>query len=87
MPVPYACIGTSFSRADQPQPAAGQVPSDQVRPITPGFFTTMGIPRVAGRDFTDSDVADSEPVAIVSQELVRQQFPDGGATRVGMMRP
>jgi putative ABC transport system permease protein len=39
----------------------------------------MGIPRVAGRDFTDSDVADSEPVAIVSQELVRQQFPDGGA--------
>jgi hypothetical protein len=47
----------------------------------------MGIPRVAGRDFTDSDVADSEPVAIVSQELVRQQFPDGGATRVGMMRP
>ena len=80
MPVPYACIGTSFWRADQPQPAAGQVPSSQVRPIiTPGFFAALGIPRVAGRDFTDSDVADSAPVAIVSQELVRQQFPDGSA--------
>ena len=79
MPVPYACIGTSFWRADQPQPAAGQVPSSQVRPITPGFFETMGIPQVAGRDFTDSDTADSAPVAIVSRELVRQQFPDGNA--------
>ena len=79
MPVPYACIGTSFWRADQPRPADGQVPASQVRPITPGFFATMGIPQVAGRDFTDSDVADSEPVAIVSRELVRQQFPDGGA--------
>ena len=79
MPVPYACIGTSFWRADRSQPAAGQAPSSQVRPITPGLFATLGIPRVAGRDFTDSDVADSAPVAIVSQELVRQQFPEGGA--------
>ena len=79
MPVPYACIGTSFWRADQPAPAAGQIPSSQVRPITSGFFATMGIPQVAGRDFTDSDTADSAPVAIVSRELVRQQFPDGNA--------
>ena len=41
MPVPYACIGTSFWRADQPRPADGQVPASQVRPITPGFFATM----------------------------------------------
>jgi putative ABC transport system permease protein len=79
MPVPYACIGTSFWRADQPRPADGQVPASHVRPITPGFFATLGIPQIGGRDFTDSDVADSEPVAIVSQELVRQQFPDGDA--------
>jgi ABC-type antimicrobial peptide transport system permease subunit len=37
----------------------------------------MGIPQVAGRDFSDSDTVDSVPVAIVSEELVRQQFPDG----------
>jgi putative ABC transport system permease protein len=79
MPVPYACIGTSFWRSDQPRPADGQTPASQVRPITPGFFATMGIPRLGGRDFRDSDSAESEPVAIVSQELVRQQFPDGHA--------
>jgi putative ABC transport system permease protein len=77
MPIPYACIGTSFWRSDLPRPADGQFPSGHVRPVTPEFFTTMGIPQVAGRDFNDSDTAASEPVVIVSQELVRQQFTDG----------
>ena len=53
LPVPFACIGTSFWRVDRPKPADGQLPSGQVRPITPGFFRTMGIPHVAGRDFSD----------------------------------
>jgi putative ABC transport system permease protein len=77
LPVPFACIGTSFWRVDRPKPADGQLSSSQVRPITPGFFRTMGIPHVAGRDFSASDTVDSVPVAIVSEELVRQQFPDG----------
>ena len=77
LPVPFACIGTSFWRVDQPKPADGQLSSSQVRPITPGFFRTMGIPQVAGRDFSDSDTVDSVPVAIVSEELVKQQFADG----------
>ena len=77
LPVPFACIGTSFWRVDRPRPADGQLSSGQVRPITPGFFKTMGIPQVAGRDFSDSDTVDSVPVAIVSEELVRQQFADG----------
>jgi putative ABC transport system permease protein len=77
LPVPFACIGTSFWRVDRPKPADGQLSSGQVRPITPGFFRTMGIPHVAGRDFSESDTVDSVPVAIVSEELVRQQFADG----------
>jgi putative ABC transport system permease protein len=77
LPVPFACIGTSFWRVDHAKPADGQLSSAQVRPITPEFFGTMRIPQVAGRDFSDSDTVDSPPVAIVSEELVRQQFPDG----------
>ena len=79
LPVPFGCIGTSFWRADQPRPADGQLTSGHIRPITPGLFDALGIPRLAGRDFADSDTVDAVPVAIVSQELVRQQFPDGNA--------
>ncbi len=77
LPVPFPCIGTSFWRTDRPRPADGQLVSAHVRPVTPGFFRTMGIPQRSGRDFEEADTADSAPVAIVSEELVRQQFPDG----------
>jgi putative ABC transport system permease protein len=74
LPIGGQCIGTSFWRADRPTPADGQLPSSHVRPITPGFFKTLGIPQVSGRDFTDSDTIDSMPVAIVGQTLVREQY-------------
>jgi putative ABC transport system permease protein len=77
LPVPFACIGTSFWRVDLPKPPDGQLSSGQIRPVTPNFFRTLGIPQVAGRDFSDADSVDSTPVAIVSEELVRQQFTDG----------
>ena len=37
----------------------------------------MGIPHLDGRDFAESDTVDAVPVAIVSQEIVKQQFADG----------
>jgi len=77
LPVPFACVGTSFWRADLPKPPDGQLSSGQIRPVTPDFFKTIEIQQVSGRDFAASDTAGSLPVAIVSQELVRQQFPDG----------
>src|SRR4029450_5144894 len=77
MPLPFPCIGTSFWRVDQPRPADGQTPTSHVRPVTPGFFATLGIRQVAGRDFSDSDPAASMPVAIVSQEVARREFPEG----------
>ena len=72
--VPYPCIGTSFWRVDRPKPGSGETPSSQVRPVTPGFFRTMGITEIAGRDFSDADTAGSVPVVVVSDQLVRQQF-------------
>ena len=87
MPVPFPCIGTSFWRVDRPKPPNAQAPSSHVRPITPGFFKVMSISHQAGRDFSDADREASLPVAIVSQELVRQQFPSedplGKRLRVG----
>jgi predicted permease len=39
---------------------------------SPGYFATMGIPLLAGRDFTWDDLYGRRPVAIVSQELARE---------------
>jgi putative ABC transport system permease protein len=40
-----------------------------VNRIFPGYFTTLGIPLVAGRDFSESDRRESSPVAIVNEAL------------------
>jgi putative ABC transport system permease protein len=75
LPMTGLGIGTGFHRRDRPTPPPGQVPSTDVRPVTPNFFRTMGIPQRAGRDFTDADTIESPPVAIVSETLVRQHYP------------
>jgi putative ABC transport system permease protein len=42
---------------------------------TPGFFGTLQIPIVAGRDFTDGDARQSPAVAIVNQRYADRYFP------------
>ena len=42
----------------------------------PGFFRTTGTGLVSGRDFSDADVAGAPLVAIISEAIVRQFFPD-----------
>ena len=72
LPLSGPGIGTSFYPADRPAPAAGEAPTTEVRPVTPRFFKTMGIPFVAGRDFGPADQGDSPPVAIISEALARR---------------
>jgi len=56
-------------------PAAGeQHPEATVRIVSPGFFATLGLPMLAGRDFNDADRKDGERVAIVSQSMARRMF-------------
>jgi predicted permease len=40
------------------------------------FFSTMGIPIVAGREFTAADTETSRLVAVVNQQLAKQFFPN-----------
>jgi len=42
--------------------------------VTDGYFTTLGIDRLAGRDFDSRDRADGHQVAIVSQATARKLF-------------
>ena len=51
--------------------------------IDPNYFRTMGIPLLAGRDFTERDMAHAPKVAIVSERIVREYFPGGPAEALG----
>jgi putative ABC transport system permease protein len=51
--------------------------------IDAGYFTTMGIPLRAGREFTARDTADAPKVAIVSERIVREHFPGGPTEALG----
>jgi predicted permease len=46
---------------------------------SPGFFRTLDLPLLRGRDFTWRDDSHASPVAIVSQSVSRRFFGDGGA--------
>ena len=51
--------------------------------IEPGYFKTMGIPLLAGREFTPQDTAAAMKVAIVSERIVRECFPGGPDQALG----
>jgi predicted permease len=43
--------------------------------VSPGYFRTLRIPIVAGRDFTDREAAAGAPAAIISEALARRFWP------------
>lgn len=43
--------------------------------VSPGYFRTMGISLLRGRDFTEQDLPEKTNVAIVSETLAREYFP------------
>ncbi|MGA8729980.1 MAG: ADOP family duplicated permease [Terracidiphilus sp.] len=49
------------------------------RSVSPGFFQTMGVPILDGRDFNDGDKDGSERVVIVSQSLAQKLYPGQNA--------
>jgi len=43
--------------------------------VSPRYFSTLGIPLLDGREFTDADRKDAEPVVIVSKSIAQRLFP------------
>jgi predicted permease len=52
-----------------------------INPVSDGYFATLGIPLLSGRDFSSSDVPGAPKVAIVSETLAKKYF--GTAQAVG----
>ena len=83
--VPWRDRGAALSMSSQfaiegYTPADGEEnPRARLRMVGPGFFPVLGVPLLAGRDFTAADRAGTEPVVIVSQSVASRLFPNGDA--------
>ncbi len=80
--VPMSGLGfgtSTFQIEGQPEAGPFLQPRAHVDSISPGYFRTMGVPIIAGRDFQPGDAAPTARVIIVNQALVRRYFPPGDA--------
>jgi len=68
--------GFQFTAEGYVRGTAEDDPRGQFRIVSPGFFASLGVPMIAGRDFNDLDRKDSEPVVIVSQTVAQRMFPN-----------
>jgi predicted permease len=68
-----------FTAVDQ-SAGNGQMHYADLYMVTPGYFETLGIPRLAGRDF-GAETASGPRTAVVNREFVQSVF--GGANPIG----
>ena len=67
---------TTFVVEGRPAPPPGQYPEANARTSSPGYFQTMRIPVVKGRDFTERDTADTPLVVVVNETMARKYWPN-----------
>jgi len=66
----------SIAIEGRPPPLPGESIGAGFRVCRPGYFRTMGITLLKGRDFTERDKLDVPGVAVINETLARQQFPN-----------
>jgi putative ABC transport system permease protein len=72
--LPMSTIGSDFTRPywpEQARPEGNAVPEASIRMATPRYFATLGLPLIAGREFTDGDDDAAPRVVIINQKLAR----------------
>ncbi|HEU4507172.1 MAG TPA: ABC transporter permease [Pyrinomonadaceae bacterium] len=74
----YGGLGsnTAFKIEGRPEPPAGQLPGTDVRVADPGYFASMGIPLLRGRNFSDAELREPKKVILINEALARKFFPD-----------
>jgi predicted permease len=72
---PAAPFGSSPIGTDAYRPARDEQPTANFLQATPGYFATLGIPILRGRDFTRADDDTTAPVAIVNETMAAAYWP------------
>jgi len=76
VPIPLSNNSISVGFTIEGRPVApGDEPDSQVSIVTPGFFQTLRVPVVSGREFLPTDDSKAPAVVIVNQAFARKFFP------------
>ena len=76
--LPMSTIGSDFYRPywlEGRAPDGNAVPQANVRMATPGYFATLGLPLVSGREFSAQDRLDAPRVVIINESLAGRAWP------------
>jgi putative ABC transport system permease protein len=65
-----------YARVDRNPAPMNQRPLGPMRSVMPGYFQTLGIPILAGRDFNEHDSEDRPLVVAISQSTAKRLFPN-----------
>ena len=76
LPIVDCCITLAFQIVGNPPLQAGTDDSANYVPVSPRYFSVMGIPLLRGRLFNESDSSSSAPVALISEALAKHYFPN-----------
>jgi predicted permease len=67
-------VSSATVKVDGYAAADGENMNPWINAVAPGFFATMGIPILAGRDFRETDVRGAPRVAIINETMARYFF-------------
>jgi predicted permease len=67
--------GFPFRLEGKPRPRPGESPTATYRVVFPGYFATMRIPLVRGRDFSDGDRTNAPGVIVINQFMAETHWP------------
>jgi putative ABC transport system permease protein len=76
LPVRQFNVTASFNIDGRPQPPDGNAGIRFLNGITPGYFDTLGMRLLSGRDFTSADTASGPPVIIINEAMAHAFWPD-----------
>ena len=73
-PLSYGNFSSSPIAVDGYQPPPDEQPTVQYNEVGPGYFATVGIPLLSGREFTVADNEAAAPVAVVNDVMAAQYW-------------
>jgi len=71
LPLSGQNVGMSIGVPGAPPPAPGEPWDADYAQVSPGYFRTMNIPLLQGRDFNETDRTNTVPVTVVNERFVK----------------